>query len=35
MSQTVVAYPDGVAEDLVAEVEKAVDCARTPPAKGT
>jgi hypothetical protein len=26
VSQTVVAYPDGVAEDVVAEVAKAVDC---------
>ena len=35
VSQTVVAYPDGVAEDLVREVEKAVDCRSYATREGT
>ena len=35
VSQTVVAYPDGVAEDLVGEVEKAVDCGSYATSEGT
>ncbi|HET7821113.1 MAG TPA: hypothetical protein VFL10_06270 [Ornithinibacter sp.] len=35
VSQTVVAYPDGVAEQLVAQVEKAVDCRTYATREGT
>ncbi len=35
MSQTVVAYPDGVAEELVGQVEKAVDCRSYATSEGT
>jgi hypothetical protein len=35
VSQTVVAYPDGVAEDLVGEVRKAVDCGSYTTSEGT
>ena len=35
VSQTVVAYPDGVAEELVGQVEKAVDCRSYATREGT